>query len=430
MSGGRRSALPALPLHCHMPIALPLEELRSWIRLSLEPDLGPAQARHLLAAAGLPHAIYALSPGALGKLVPAELAGQLKREPEEVMQRAIDDTVRWLEHPAHHLLTLADPTYPQSLFDTHDPPIVLYVNGDPFCLSRPTIAMVGARSATAGGMDNARSFARHLAGQGWCIVSGLAQGIDTAAHEGALHAGPQGGGTVAVLGTGIDIVYPAKNRELAHQVAAQGALVSEFPLGTRALPYHFPRRNRVVAGLARGVLVVEAAKQSGSLITARLASEMGREVFAIPGSIHSPLSRGCHALIRQGAKLVESAEDILEELRRPGLRVVSRADQASLLDQAQSSCGGSGSAPGASPIAVPPATPTAAAACQPRTAVSPTQELILNALGFDPVHLDVVQQRSGLDLPTLTGGLLELELSDRVTRHGDGRFQRRHHKDG
>ena len=378
-----------------MPIALPLEELRSWLRLSLEPGLGPAQARHLLAAAGLPQAIYSLSAGSLGKLVPAELVGKLKREPEQPMQRAIDGTLLWLEHPAHHLLTLADPAYPQSLFDTHDPPILLYVNGNPAHLSRPSIAVVGARSATAGGTDNARSFARHLAGQGWCIASGLAQGIDTAAHEGALDAGPEGGGTVAVLGTGIDIVYPAKNRELAHQIAAQGALVSEFPLGARALPHHFPRRNRVVAGLARGVLVVEAAKQSGSLITARLASEMGREVFAIPGSIHSPLSRGCHALIRQGAKLVESADDIHDELGSPALRTTRRTHQASLLDD---------------------------------VAPSPVQELILDALGYDPVHLDVVQQRSGLDLPTLTGGLLELELSDLVVRHGDGRLQRRHHK--
>jgi len=393
-----------------MPIALPLEELRSWIRLSLEPGLGPAQARNLLAAAGLPHAIYASSAGALGKLLPAHLAGQLKREPDEALQRAIDGAVKWLEHPGHHLLTLADPAYPPSLLDTHDPPLLLYVNGDPAYLSRPLISVVGARSATAGGMDNARSFSRHLAEQGWCIGSGLAQGIDTAAHEGALLAGPDGGSTVAVLGTGIDIVYPAKNRELAHRIAAHGALVSEFPVGARALPHHFPRRNRVVAGLARGVLVVEAAKQSGSLITARLASEMGREVFAIPGSIHSPLSRGCHALIRQGAKLVESAQDIQEELGRPGPRPAARGAQGSLSDTARPQ--GAGGALGA----------LASAAGQ-------VQELILNALGYDPVHLDALQQRSRLDLPTLTGGLLELELSDLVVRHDDGRFQRRHRKD-
>ena len=218
------------------------------------------------------------------------------------------------------------------------------------------------------------------------MVSGLALGIDAAAHEGALDAGAQGGGTVAVMGTGIDRIYPARHRELAHRIAAHGALVSELPLGAGALPQHFPKRNRIVAGLARGVLVVEAARQSGSLITARLAGECGREVFAIPGSIHSPLSRGCHALIRQGAKLVETAQDITDEL-------------------------------GGSPL---PSRPASRASAAPPLPAHP----VLEAMGFDPLHLDAIQARSGLDIADLQTQLVELELASRVARLDDGRYQR------
>ena len=377
-----------------MPHTLPIEELRSWIRLSLEPGLGPAQARNLLAAIGLPQEIYALSAASLAKFVPYDLARQIKQAPTDQILASIENTLAWLEQAQHHLLTLADPSYPRALLDIHDPPLLLYVNGDLAHLSRPAISIVGARNATPGGSDNASAFARYLAEQGWCIVSGLALGIDTAAHQGALLAGPAGGSTVAVLGTGIDIVYPARNRELAHRIAQHGALISEFPLGTRALPYQFPKRNRLVAGMSRGVLVVEAAKQSGSLITARLASEMGREVFAIPGSIHSPLSRGCHALIRQGAKLVESAQDIHDELGHPV------------------------PAPSLTVVKGKPASET-------RPALDAVSQLIIDALGHDPVHLETLQTRTQLGLPTLSGHLLQLELADIVARQDDGRFQRR-----
>lgn len=404
-----------------MPVILPSEELRAWLRLSLEPGLGPAQARNLLAAIGLPQQIYGLSAGSLGKFLPMELAQQLARQPDEEVQAAIDRTVAWLEPAGHHLLTLADPAYPQTLLDIHDPPLLLYVNGNPDCLARPAISIVGARSASAGGMDNARAFARHLAQQGWCIASGLAQGIDTAAHEGALLAGLAAGGTVAVLGTGIDIVYPAANRDLAHRIAAAGALVSEFPLGTRALPYQFPKRNRLVAGMSRGVLVVEAAKQSGSLITARLASEMGREVFAIPGSIHSPLSRGCHALIRQGAKLVESAEDIHEELGRPAPHAVS--DAATRATGRHRPASTQTCRPDITAVDRTAVSPNHAGATAP--AADPADQGVLDALGHDPVHLDTLLQRTGLDLPSLNSRLLQLELSDRVVRQSDGRYQRR-----
>lgn len=368
------------------------DETRAWLRLTLEPGLKPAQARGLLAAIGLPQDIYDASVSTLSRYVPTPLAAQMRSDPAPEVLALVERTLEWLQAEGHHLLTLADPAYPAALLDTHDPPTVLYVNGRIELLSRPVISIVGARSATAGGKDNARSFARYLAEQGWCIASGLAQGIDTGAHEGALEAGAQGGSTLAVMGTGIDIVYPASNLKLARRIAREGALVSELPLGTPSMPYHFPQRNRIVAGLARGVLVVEAAKQSGSLITARLATELGREVFSIPGSIHSPLSRGCHALIRQGAKLVESGEDIQEELGRPTT---------------------------ASASAAPPAPQ------QALFSYGPAETTLLEALGHDPVDADTLQLRTGMDMAQLGGLLLRLELDAAVARLDDGRYQRR-----
>lgn len=383
---------------CHTDAMLPplsSEELAAWLRLSLEPGLGATQARHLLQEVGLPQNIYALSSTARARLLPQELARQMVAEPAPGTLDIITRTLRWLDAPAHHIVTLADPAYPKALLDTHDPPLLLYVNGRVELLDSPIIAMVGARNASQGGIDNALAFARYLAEHGWCIASGLALGIDAAAHQGALRAGPGGGGTVAVLGTGIDVVYPAKNLDLAHQIALHGALVSEFPLGTRAMPYQFPKRNRVVAGLARGVLVVEAATQSGSLITAKFAADMGREVFAIPGSIHSPLSRGCHALIRQGAKLVESGADIHDELglARPGVAI---------------------DAPSRTKMASPP----------PKAVDVDTQR-VLDALGYDPVDIDTLQRRTQLSPGALNTCLLELELNESIVRTDDGRFQRR-----
>lgn len=384
-----------------MPLTLAKEELGSWIRLSLEPGLGPALARNLLATLGLPQDIYAASAANLARLLPNQLVQQLKQAPGDDIRNAIDKTMEWLDHPQHHLLTLADAGYPRALLDIHDPPLLLYANGNLSLLNRPAISIVGARSATAAGLDNAQAFSRHLAESGWCILSGLALGIDTAAHEGALQAGAAGGGTVAIMGTGIDIVYPARNRDLAHQIAREGLLISEFPIGQRALPYHFPKRNRLVAGMAQGILVVEAAKQSGSLITARLASEIGREVFAIPGSIHSPLSRGCHALIRQGAKLVECAQDIHEELGKPKLLPAQPLAPATRSTQA---------------------TPDQA---RPETRHEPATQRILDAMGFDPIDLDTLQRRTQLSLSALNSSLLALELSETVARQDDGRFLRR-----
>lgn len=404
-----------------MPLTSSHEELRAWIRLSLEPGLGAAQARTLLAAIGLPQDIYALPSAMLAKHIPTELARQLKGNPTPEIQEQIDQTLQWLEQPRCHILTLADPEYPRALLDTYDPPLLLYAHGNLALLSNPCLAIVGARSATAGGLDNARAFARYLATQGWSIVSGLALGIDAAAHDGALRAGLEGGSTIAVLGTGIDIVYPARHRELAHRIADQGLLLTELPLGTRALPYQFPKRNRLVAGLSQGILVVEAARQSGSLITARLAAELGREVFAIPGSIHSPLARGCHALIRQGAKLVESAEDIHEELRRP--------TQASLLpDRSPAKADGSTARPD-KPVTRKPRKTTTRGASSNASDANPISHdddvnAVLDALGYDPVHPDRLLERTGLDMARLTAALLQLELADVAHRQADGCYQR------
>jgi DNA processing protein len=372
-----------------MPLTHSPSELSAWLRLSLEPGLTPSLLYPLLSAVGLPEQLYDMSAPALARHVPQDLAIQLAASPSDDIQQKIDQTLAWVEQPSHYIVTLADPDYPQNLLTISDPPVLLYLNGDPSRLNASALAVVGARSATPGGCENAKAFAQHLASHGWCVVSGLAQGIDAAAHEGAILAGSTGAGTIAVMGTGIDRVYPARHRDLAHRIAEHGTLVSELPLGTGALPHHFPKRNRIVAGLARGVLVVEAARQSGSLITARLAGESGREVFAIPGSIHSPLSRGCHALIRQGAKLVETAQDITDEL-------------------------GEIAAPARS------STPLSKPHAPPQIPDSP----LLQALGYDPLHLDTLQERTGMDISTLTTLLLELELAGHIVRLEGGRFQR------
>jgi DNA processing protein len=294
--------------------------------------------------------------------------------------------VAWLSQAGNRLLTLADPEYPKRLLEIPDPPVVLYVKGDFSLLSAPGLAIVGSRNATPQGVQNARAFAADLSQRRWCIISGLALGIDTAAHEGGL-AGA--GRTVAVIGTGLDIVYPARNHALAHRIAEAGAIISEYPLGTPALASNFPRRNRIISGLSHGVLVVEAALESGSLITAREAADQGREVFAIPGSIHSPLARGCHQLIRQGAKLVELASDILEELGSPQALSIS----------AKSEIGKDEPTNGA-------------------------EAILLDALGHDPIDVDSLITRAGLTADKAYAILLMLELDGKVAKLPGGRYQR------
>ena len=382
----------------------PADDLADWLRLACIPGVGTQGQRALLAAFGLPGHIFAAGRGALAAVVGAQAADAVLAVPAH---EDIERTLAWASEAGNRVLTLADADYPRQLFDITDPPVLLYVKGEPALLSRPGIALVGARSATAAGEANAEAFARTLAQQGLVVVSGLALGIDAAAHRGALAAGSTGAGTVAVIGTGIDRIYPARNAALAREIAAAGAVVSEFPLGTPPLQHNFPRRNRLIAGLAEGVLVVEAALGSGSLITARLATETGREVFAIPGSIHSPLSRGCHRLIRDGAKLVETAEDVVEELRG---RLGWPAPVAASVKDRRSR--------GAVP-AVPAAPPRQAA-----IALDGERTRVLEAIGHDPVDLDTIAARCGLTVDALYAILLPLELEGRLAKLPGGRFQR------
>ena len=380
------------------------EELTAWLRLTLTPGIGNIGGRKLLAAFGMPADIFAQSPDALRQVVADPLVQALRTEPD-ALRALVDVTLEWLQGTdgsgaTRRILTLADAGYPSSLLEAADPPLMLYLLGAPgFDLGQldRSIAMVGSRNPTAQGAETARAFARAFGEAGIPVVSGLALGIDGAAHEGALAAAEGSGrlATVAVVGTGLDRVYPARHRALAHRIAAQGLIISEYALGTPPLNQNFPKRNRIIAGLSRGTLVVEAALKSGSLITARLAAEMGREVFAIPGSIHSPQSRGCHALIRQGAKLVESVGDVFEELRFDA-------------HEAPSSSSSSSSTP----------TPT------PTPSGEAEEPALLRAMGFDPVSLDALSARTGHGAAALQAGLLELELEGRVARLPGGLFQR------
>jgi DNA processing protein len=339
-------------------------ELAAWIRLSLVPGLGDRTLRRLLGALGLPSQVLASGPGAVAQVVGADLAQRMFGDPHEA---AVATALDWAARPGNRLLTLADADYPRRLLEISDPPALLWCRGDARLLSRPGLAVVGSRNATPQGLSNAEQFARAFSDAGLVITSGLALGIDAAAHRGGL-AGRSS--TIAVLGTGADVAYPARNRALYDAIAERGVIVSEFPLGTVAAASNFPRRNRIICGLALGVLVVEAAMESGSLITARLAGEQGRELFAIPGSI------------KDGAKLVESAQDVLSELRIE------------------------------SPFAEPSQT-------------SPARDTGLLAwMGHDPCSIDVLAQRSGLTPDVVSAMLLALELEGKVAGLPGGRYQR------
>jgi DNA processing protein len=374
------------------------QELQAWLRLALTPGVGNTTARKLLTAFGSAQAIFEQSSSALQKLGSDKLASTLHSEPPTLAAQ-LQTTLDWLRAGEdRRVAVLGDAAYPATLLDIEDPPLMLYMLGT---LAKPTdtatktiansLAIVGSRNPTPQGESNARQFAKAFGSAGICVVSGLALGIDGAAHDGAMLGG---GETIAVVGTGLDRVYPKKHLALAHRIARQGMIISEFPLGTPPLTANFPRRNRIISGLSRGTLVVEAALQSGSLITARLAAEQGKEVFAIPGSIHSPQSRGCHALIKQGAKLVEVAQDVLEELR-----LVPAGSGTALADASQAPAEGD----------------TAEPACE---------DPLLAALGFDAVSLDALQARTGLPTPHLQAQLLELELAGQVARLPGGLFQR------
>lgn len=369
--------------------------LAAWLRLTLSRGIGGDSQRLLLATFGLPEAIFAAHPASLRKVIMESQVRQLLTpDDEDKLQRQIDLSLQWAQIPGNHLLTLADAAYPQTLLRSDDPPVLLYAKGRIELLNRPALAIVGSRNATPQGLSNASAFASAFAEAGLTVVSGLALGIDTAAHQGALSAtGKQLGSTIAMIGTGADRIYPARNQELARQIAQHGLILSEFPLATPALAGNFPRRNRLIAGLSLGCLVVEAAARSGSLITARLASEVGREVFAIPGSIHSPLAKGCHQLIKQGAKLVESAQDVLEELDLSRLAVTAEAPPAA---QGEAH--------------TPPEDATALA--------------LFHALGHDPCTIDVLVERSQLTAEVVLATLLQLELTGQIAPLPGGRYQR------
>lgn len=370
-------------------------DLAAWLRLTLIPGVGAETQRKLLTAFGLPEAIFSASHSALSAVAGEVVSGKLLASDAATMT-AIETALKWANDVGNSVITLADEDYPKALLDAPDPPVLLYCKGRRELLALPMLAIVGSRNATAQGERDAAAFAKALGESGLTIVSGLALGIDAAAHRGGLETSA---GTVAVIGTGADRLYPARNAALGRELAERGAIISEFPLGTAALAGNFPRRNRIIAGLAKGTLVIEAALNSGSLITARLAADAGREVFAIPGSIHSPMAKGCHQLIRQGAKLVETAEDILEELRwnRP-LATTKR---------------GAKSAVGAD------RTPSLQS-----DAVETDQIRVVEALGQSPTNLETIATRSGLTPAALLAILLPMELNGQIAQLPGGLYQR------
>jgi len=355
--------------------------VEAWASLQLLPDVSARMLAGLLKALGGPEEVRGAARASLAKLVPVDVALAIERGPDPAL---LERTLSWIAAPGHALVAWDDADYPRALLTISDPPPAFYYSGRHELLNRPSIAIVGSRNATPQGMDNAEAFAATLSGAGFTIVSGLALGIDTAAHRGGLSAG---GSSIAVMGTGPDRIYPSANRGLGQRLAAEGGVLSEFPIGTPPLPANFPRRNRLLSGLSRGVLVVEATLASGSLITARFAAEQGREVFAVPGSIHSPFSKGSHRLIKEGAKLVETAHDVLEELggvvptEGPGMQVPARD-------------------------------------------VEGDAGRVLEALGHDPAGVDALSTRTGLAAGAISVALVELELSGRITSLPGGAFQR------
>lgn len=352
-------------------------DLALWVALSNIHGLGNQGICQLLKAFGEPSAVFAASYSQLRQIVSNTVAEKINSGPDN---RSTESILEWLQTEQNHLITLADPLYPKALLEISDPPPLLYAKGQTKWLNTPGIAVVGSRNSTPQGEKNAEDFSQALAHHGYTIISGMALGIDGAAHRGALKAN---GATIAVVGTGLDVVYPSRHRELAHQIAERGLILSEFPLGTPSKAQNFPRRNRIISGLSIGCLVIEANVQSGSLITARLAAEQGREVFAIPGSIHSPVSKGCHQLIKQGAKLVDHIQDIVDELCGISTQNIS-ADQV-----------------------IPQET-----------------NPLLDLMGFEPISMEALIERSGLTSDGLSAMLLMLELESKVASLPGGRYQR------
>jgi len=380
--------------------ATPPAELAAWLRLADVPGLGPILAGRLLTHFGSPAHLFAADPDALTALLPARVATALLARPDAALQERIEAALAWAEQPGHHLLHRHDPRFPRLLRETADPPLLLYAHGRIDLLDAPQVALVGSRHASVNGQHQARRMAAELSAAGFTVTSGMAQGIDAAAHDGALQGA---GSTIAVVGTGIDQVYPRVHRELAARIVEAGLMLSEFPLGSAPVAANFPRRNRVIAGLARGVVVIEAAARSGSLITARLALEEGRDVCAMPGPVQAPLARGCHRLIKEGAALVEDAADVMA-----ALGLVPRIPHAADWRNAALPAGATRSTVASAPLAGAPAQLMA----------------LFEADGALPLEFDRLCAHSGLPAASLAGALLELELAQRITRLAGGRYQR------
>jgi len=362
----------------HSLSSLPPTELHHWLALSCTPGIGPIRFFQLLEMFPDINAIFETSATQLAALgLPAALVTALQKPDWATVEKSI----RWAEQTHHHILIYNDPRYPLLLKHTSGAPAVLFIQGDVDLLQTHQLAMVGSRNPTPGGRDTARHFAQHLSAAGLTITSGLALGVDGASHRGALETQ---GKTIAVLGSGLDTIYPRSHKKLAEEIANQGALVSEYPLGTPPKAAHFPQRNRLVCGLSLGVLVVEATVRSGSLITARLAAEQGREVFAIPGSIHNPLARGCHFLIRQGAKLVETAQDIIEELGALAGVTTSVVNGAVIKSDQKKN-------------------------------VDKEYQLLLDHIGFEATSIDQLVERTGFSAQTVASMVLMLELQGLIT---------------
>ncbi len=367
-----------------------LAEKLLWISLGSVRGIGSQTFCQLLKVFGNTSNIYSASLKQLKEVVVDSIASAIA---QGVDHEALADSLNWLSLANNHLVTLADPQYPKALLEISDPPPFLYAKGNLDLLNQPSIAIVGSRNASVQGEKNAEAFAHDLCGYGLCIVSGLALGIDGAAHRGALKAN---GATIAVVGTGLDIVYPAKHRDLAHQIVEKGLIISEFALGTPSKPQNFPKRNRIISGLSLGCLVVEANLQSGSQITARLAAEQGREIFAIPGSIHSPMSKGCHQLIKQGAKLVDCLQDIVEELRLSAI-LDSKLNSNTEIDPNNASDSSNNDS---------------------------TNNAIFNLMGFDAITLESLVALSGLTVSEVSSMLMLLELEGKVASLRGGQYQK------
>ena len=371
------------------------EELESWIKLWRVSGIGPKYFQRLLESFDSPTDVFNASSSSLKQ------AGISQNLSDAILDSKDNDSattdLEWLSaSDNHHIITIQCPEYPALLKQTDSPPPLLYVHGKLSVINDPQLAIIGSRNPTQSGMTSAYDFAKYLGQTGLCITSGLALGIDGSAHQGALAANAP---TIAVIATGIDRVYPAKHRSLAHQIVENGAIISEFPIGTQPRSGNFPRRNRIISGLAHGTLVVEAALKSGSLITARLASEQGREVFAIPGSIHNPLAKGCHLLIRQGAKLVENAQDILEEM--------SAVIDLSEIDQAPT-----------------PSNHEESEILVNTKSEDPDHQLLLDKMGYDPISIDSLVISTEFKPESIAAMLLILELQNQVSSNGGGTYTR------